>query len=107
MAGVKSSGSDHLGNQMNDLFMDSFPIPLPELSLEDPIALPSAKINDKIFRGTLKDAKVSAMQYFDGLLYLLFDNAHKLSGHLMMLAIWYMKSSSLLQSRDTRSSGRE
>jgi len=75
VAGVKSSGSDHLGNTANDLFMDSFPVPLPESSLDDPISLPSAKINDKIFRGTLKDAKVSAMQYFDGLLYLLFDNA--------------------------------
>lgn len=75
VAGVESNGSDHLGNTLNDLIMDSFQLPLPESSLEDPQSAPSIKINDKIFGGTLKDAKVSAMQYFDGLLYLLFDNA--------------------------------
>eukprot|EP01083_Nonionella_stella_P010862 30894_1 len=75
VAGVESGGSDHLGNTLNDLIMDSFQLPLPESSLEDPQPAPSIKINDKIFGGTLLDAKVSAMQYFDGLLYLLFDNA--------------------------------
>ena len=40
-----------------------------------PISLSPIKLNDKIFSGTLSDGKVSAMTYFDGLLYLLFDNA--------------------------------
>ena len=91
-AGVTSSKG------INSLHMDSFTVPSPpteegiwfgqqgvevESSFEDPnnspevtpISLSPIKLNDKIFSGTLSDGKVSAMTYFDGLLYLLFDNA--------------------------------
>ena len=90
-AGVTSSKG------VNSLHMDSFTVPSPptegiwfgqpgvevESSFEDPnnspevtpISLSPIKLNDKIFSGTLSDGKVSAMTYFEGLLYLLFDNA--------------------------------
>ena len=87
-AGVTSSKG------INSLHMDSFTVPSPtkegiwfgqpgveeeepwESSSEDtPIYLTPIKLNGKIFSGTLLDGKVSAMTYFDGLLYLLFDNA--------------------------------
>ena len=88
-AGVTSS---ELG--INTLHMDSFTVPSPTkegiwfgqpgVEEEDPrassaevtpISLSPIKLNDKIFSGTLVDGKVSAMTYFEGLLYLLFDNA--------------------------------
>ena len=90
-AGVTSSKG------INSLHMDSFTVPSPteegiwfgqqglevESSFDDPNnssevtpnSLTPIKLNDKIFSGTLSDGKVSAMTYFDGLLYLLFDNA--------------------------------
>ena len=96
-AGVTSSRG------INSLHMDSFTVPSPteegmwlgqlwfvgqpgvevESLFDDPnnspevtpISLSPIKLNDKIFSGTLSDGKVSAMTYFDGLLYLLFDNA--------------------------------
>jgi len=87
-AGVTSSKG------INSLHMDSFTVPSPTkegiwfgqpgVEEEDPrassaevtpISLSPIKLNDKIFSGTLSDGKVSAMTYFEGLLYLLFDNA--------------------------------
>lgn len=85
-AGVKTSKG------MNVLSIDSFSVPSPNDEMKDVwfgrpqvneepwsekdlTRLPNIKLNDKIFSGTLIDPKVSAMSYFDGLLYVLFDNA--------------------------------
>lgn len=84
-AGVTSSKG------INSLHMDSFTIPSDtkegiwfgqpgvekeeEVPWDQQISLLPTKLNDKIFSGTLSDGKVSAMTYFEGLLYLLFDNA--------------------------------
>lgn len=60
------------------LSMHTYDFPLPTNSpVENPITLTWTALNSKIFSRNLRltEPKVSAMQYFDGLLYLLFDNA--------------------------------
>jgi hypothetical protein len=62
----------------NTLIMNTFSLPLPESSLlENPTNLIASRMNGNLFGANLLDVdtKVSAMQFFDGLLYLLFDNA--------------------------------
>lgn len=62
----------------NTLIMNTFPMPLPESSsLENPANLVASRMNNNLFGANLLDVdtKVSAMQFFDGILYLLFDNA--------------------------------
>jgi len=65
--------SDH------SLRMNTYDFPLPGNSpVENPITLTSTGLNHNIFSrdlGLSSRQKVAAMQYFDGLLYLLFDNA--------------------------------
>jgi len=66
------------------LRMNTYDFPLPGNSpVENPITLRSTGLNHNIFSrglgsrdsGLSSRQKVAAMQYFDGLLYLLFDNA--------------------------------
>ena len=66
------------------LRMNTYDFPLPGNSpVENPITLTSTGLNHNIFSrelgsrdsGLSSRQKVAAMQYFDGLLYLLFDNA--------------------------------
>lgn len=57
------------------LRMSAYDFPLPNSTLENPVTLQAFRLNEKIFSTTLLDQKVAAMQYFEGLLYLLFDNA--------------------------------
>jgi hypothetical protein len=62
----------------NALEMNSFSLPLPQSSsLENPVNLIATRMNGNLFGANLLDldTKVSAMQFFDGLLYLMFDNA--------------------------------
>jgi hypothetical protein len=58
-----------------NLRMDAYDYPLPNSTLENPVTLSPFRLNEKIFATTLLEQKVAAMQYFEGLLYLLFDNA--------------------------------
>eukprot|EP00985_Skeletonema_marinoi_P023848 scaffold16119_cov83-Skeletonema_marinoi.AAC.3 len=60
------------------LRMNTYDFPPPGNSpVENPVTLTSAGLNHNIFSRDLgfSPQKVAAMQYFDGLLYLLFDNA--------------------------------
>mmetsp|Transcript_16107 Transcript_16107/g.30423 ORF Transcript_16107/g.30423 Transcript_16107/m.30423 type:complete len:191 (+) Transcript_16107:2601-3173(+) len=63
----------------NALLMNTFSMPLPpeSSSLGNPTNLIASMMNSNLFGANLLDVdtKVSAMQFFDGLLYLLFDNA--------------------------------
>ena len=70
VAGVVSG---NLGQ--NELRMDTIGTDFPVSFIDDPQQLVSSKMNDKVFGAGLLDSKVAAMQYFDGLLYLLFDKA--------------------------------
>ncbi len=63
------SGSDNLR-------MRSYYWPLPtNSSVETPVTIQSNSLNSDLFRVNLDRQKVAAAQYFEGYLYLLFDNA--------------------------------
>ena len=58
------------------LKMDSYDFPLSSnSSVETPIAIKPDRLNQDLFSVNLVEQKVAAAQYFEGFLYLLFDNA--------------------------------
>ncbi len=64
------------GRTDSTLVMDSYSWPLPgNSSVETPVTIQSNSLNSDLFRVNLDRQKVAAAQYFEGYLYLLFDNA--------------------------------
>ena len=59
----------------SNLRMHSYDFPLGDSSVENPITLAPTRLNSDLFSRNLSRQKVAAMQYFEGLLFLLFDNA--------------------------------